>query len=114
MPVLYHSDGNITALIPDLMEAGVTAIHPSQAECLDLREIKKQYGDVLVLCGCLPTQSVFAYGTPEEVIRHLQFLREEIAPGGGLVVEFYNTLMTPTLLANMKVFFQEFYDMARY
>ena len=114
MPVLYHSDGNIAGLIPDLIDAGVTAIHPTQVECMDLQELKKTYGKDLVFSGCLPTQSVFSRGTSEDVVEHLKFLTRVMARDGGLVVEFYNNLLTPTVLANMKVFFVEFYEMARY
>ena len=35
IPVLYHSDGNIEELIPELIEIGVTAINPIQPECID-------------------------------------------------------------------------------
>ncbi len=114
VPVLYHSDGNLTELIPDLMDAGVTGIHPVQVECMDLAAVKREYGKDLVLWGCLPAQSVFAHGTHDEVRKHLRFLMEHIAPGGGLVVEFYNILPTPKLLDNVRVFYEEFYEAARY
>ena len=39
---------------------------------------------------------------------------DEIAPGGGLVVEFYGVLITPKLVENSRAFYKTFYDLARY
>ncbi len=114
VPVMYHSDGNLTALLSDLIDIGVTAVHPLQPECMDLAMLKREYGKDLVLCGCLPMQSVFTSGSAEDVRKHLRFLMKEIAPGGGMVVEFYGVLITPKLPDAARVFYEEFYEMARY
>ena len=114
VPVLYHSDGNLTALLPDLIEVGVTAINPVQVECMDVSTVKRDFGGRLTLWGCLPTQSVFAHGSAGEVRDYLRFLKKELAPGGGLVVEFYNSLVTPQFLGNLRTFYEEFYDLAKY
>ena len=114
VPVLYHSDGNLTDLLPDLVDIGVTAINPAQPECMDLAAVKRGFGGRLTLWGCLPTQSVFARGGADEVRAHLGWLRKELAPGGGLVVEFYNSLVTPKFLGNLRAFYEAFFDLARY
>lgn len=114
VPVLYHSDGNLTDLLPDLIDIGVTAINPAQVECMNLAAVKREYGGRLTLWGCLPTQSVFARGRADEVRDYLGWLRREIAPGGGLVAEFYNSLVTPQFLGNLRAFYEAFFDLARY
>ena len=43
-----------------------------------------------------------------------RFLMKEIAPGGGLVVEFYGVLIIPKLVDNAQAFYEMFYDLARY
>jgi len=35
MYVLFHSDGNLEPLIPDLIECGIDALNPVQPECMD-------------------------------------------------------------------------------
>lgn len=51
-PVMLHSDGNIKPLIPDLIEAGFTAITPVETRAhMDLIELKEQYGDRLAFMG---------------------------------------------------------------
>ena len=111
--VLYHSDGNLTALLPDLIEIGVTAINPVQPECMDLAHVKREFGGDLTLWGCCPVQSIYAHGTAEKVLAHNRFLMEQIAPGGGLVLEFTNMIRTPVVLDNLRTFFETFYEMGR-
>lgn len=112
--VLYHSDGNLTRLLPDLLDIGVTAINPVQPECMDTAQIKADFGSDLTLWGCMPTQTVYASGSREDVIDHLHFLMEKIAPGGGFVVNFINTIMTDTVVDNLQVFNEVFYELGRY
>jgi uroporphyrinogen decarboxylase len=114
VPVLYHSDGKLTGLLRELIEAGVTGIHPVQAECIDIAEAKREFGKELFFWGCLPTQSIFAHGTRDEVRKYMRYLMKEGSRDGGLVVEFYNILQTPKLMDNVGVFYEEFYDLARY
>ena len=114
LPVKYHSDGRLTDLLPDLMDIGVTIVNPVQPECMDLRETKRRFGKDLTLWGCMPVQGVFQHGGPEDIRRHIAFLMEEIAVGGGLVVNFINFLLTERSLENMETFFRRFYEMGRY
>jgi len=106
--VLYHSDGNLTDLLEDLIEIGVTAINPVQPECMDLVETKRRFGGELTLWGCCPVQSVYALGSREEVVEHVRLVRGRLAEGGGLVVQFYNMLLTPKVEENLATFFRAF------
>jgi uroporphyrinogen decarboxylase len=114
MHVLYHSDGNLTELLPDLIEIGVTAINPVQPECMDLVRIKREFGRDLTLWGCCPVQSLYAHDSGDDVREYLRFLMREIAPGGGLVLNFINMVVTPRVLANLRVFFEEFWQVGQY
>ena len=112
LPVAYHSDGDITAMLPDLIEIGITAINPVQPECMDLRTIGREFGADLALWGCTPVQSTYAHGTPAEVRRHTRHLFEEIAPERGLIVQFMNIVITPHVLESLAAFFDEFAECA--
>ena len=114
IPVLYHSDGALTALLPDLIEVGVTAINPCQPEAMPPAEIKRQFGDRLTLWGCCSTQSIYAHGTRQDVLAELKMLMREVAPGGGLIVSFINVLITPRFLENLRQFVESFYELAPY
>jgi uroporphyrinogen decarboxylase len=109
LQVLYHSDGKLTGLLPDLIEVGVTAINPVQPECMDSRETKREFGRDLVLWGCCPVQSTYAFGSREDIITHVGLLKGPLAVGGGLVAQFYNMILTPKVKENLATFFETFY-----
>jgi len=107
IPVLYHSDGRLTDLLPDLIDIGVTAINPVQPECMDLLETKREFGDRLALWGCMPVQSLYAHGSDADVRQHTHFLLDEGARDRGLILQFTNIILTPTVLRNLRAFFGE-------
>jgi len=67
IPCWYHSDGDISLIIDDLIEVGITVLNPVQPECLDVRWLKKRYGGRLAFWGTIGTQTVMPFGKPEDV-----------------------------------------------
>lgn len=67
--VTLHSCGSIEKFIPDLIEAGVDALHPIQAKARNMQaeQLMEKYGDKLIFMGGLDTQDILPFGTPEEV-----------------------------------------------
>lgn len=96
MLIFYHTDGNVSALIPDLIEVGIDILNPVQPECMDPVELKRLYGDRLSFHGCLGTQSVFPFGTADEVRDTVRHLIETVGVGGGL-------LLSPTHMVEPEV-----------
>lgn len=46
LPVIYHTDGDIHLVLPDLIEIGVDCFQPLEAKAhMDIRELKPLYGD---------------------------------------------------------------------
>ncbi|MFW6118786.1 MAG: uroporphyrinogen decarboxylase family protein [Planctomycetota bacterium] len=74
--IWYHSDGNITEVIDDLIEIGVTVLNPLQPECIDVEGVCRRYGDRLLFDGTIGTQSTFPWGDPEEMRRTVRRRRE--------------------------------------
>ena len=112
--VLYHSDGALTGLLPDLIDAGVTAVNPCQPEAMQLAEVKREFGDRVTFWGCTPSQSVYTKGTRADVRASLEALMRDVAPGGGLIVQFYNMLVMPKVQENLRHFVELFFEIARY
>ena len=50
---LFHSDGNLTNLIPDLVTIGFDGLAGVQGECVDLVSLKRQWGQQLTIWGGL-------------------------------------------------------------
>ena len=50
--MIFHCDGDMRPLIPNLIEAGVDCIQPLEVHAgLDVRELKSMYGDRLSFMG---------------------------------------------------------------
>ena len=43
LAVMLHSDGDVTELLPDLIEMGVQILNPLQPEAMDIVSVKRQY-----------------------------------------------------------------------
>ena len=83
---IYHSDGVIYDIIPELIEIGVDVLNPVQPECMEPALLKKTYGDRLSFWGTIGTQTTMPFGTAEEVERKVRENIEIVGEGGGLCV----------------------------
>jgi uroporphyrinogen decarboxylase len=104
--VNYHSDGNIQAIIPDLIEIGVTILNPIQPECMDPAAIKREYGARLTLLGAIGTQSTLPFGTPGDVKQMVARRMRECAPGGGFVIAPTQSLRPEVPWENIVAFYE--------
>jgi len=84
--IFYHSDGDATDIVPDLIEIGVDILNPVQPECMDVFALKQRYGDRLAFWGTLGTQSVLPFGTADDVRRDVRRKIEQVGQGGGLLL----------------------------
>jgi uroporphyrinogen decarboxylase len=86
--VLFHSCGSLTAIIEDLIEAGVDILNPVQVAAvgMDPRELKKRYGGRLAFWGAIDSQRVLPFGSVEDVRKEVERRIEELGEGGGYVL----------------------------
>lgn len=84
--ILYHGDGNMRTVIPDLIEVGVDILNPVQPECLDPYEMKREFGKDLAFWGCVGTQTTQPFGTPASIRETCRRLIREVGKGGGLLL----------------------------
>ena len=77
MKLIQHTDGNVTEILDDLVDAGIDGLNP--LEGMDLAAVKKRYGRHLLLIGNVDS-GVLSFGTPEDV-RHA--VAENIRAGWG-------------------------------
>lgn len=112
LPVWYHSDGDVTAIISDLIDVGVTVLNPVQPECMDLHMLRREYGSRLAFWGTIGTQTVMPFGTPEDVRRAVREMIDLFAPG--LVLAPTHVLEPDVPWANVQAFFQAVEEQGRY
>ena len=83
--VHFHSDGNITPIVGDLVEIGVDILNPVQPECMDQLEVKKNYGDEITIDTGISVQKTLPYGTVDDVRKEALHAMKNLAPGGGFI-----------------------------
>ncbi len=87
---IFHSDGNCTEAMDDLVECGFHAFNPIQPNAMDIDAVKQKWGDKLCLIGNLNLDSTLTLGTVEDVRAEVYERIRTIAPGGGYMVASSN------------------------
>lgn len=84
LDVWFHSDGNITAILPDLLELGVDVLN-CQASLIGLETLKPYAGKICFRTD-IDRQHVLPFVSPAEVKRYVRNLFETIGtPDGGII-----------------------------
>ena len=98
--VMVHSDGDVTELIPDLIEIGVQILNPVQPEAMDVLEIKRRFGRDLCLNGGISTQLTLPRGTTRDVRREVAACLYHLGKGGGYVISPAKAILPDVPLEN--------------
>ncbi|HEX9014850.1 MAG TPA: uroporphyrinogen decarboxylase family protein [Chloroflexota bacterium] len=113
-PWIYHSDGNLSALMPDLLTLGMNAIHPIQPSVMEIGQVKREYGDRVGLVGNIDLDYTLTRGTPEEVDAEVRERIQQAAPGGGYMISSANSLTDYCKLENVFAMAQAVQEYGRY
>lgn len=84
-PFMYHTDGRLWDVIPDLISLGVDALHPIETKAMDINEVKRRHGKHLALIGNIDPNTL-GLGTPDQVRAEVKMRIKDLAPGGGYAV----------------------------
>ena len=90
--IIKHSDGNLTSLVPALLEAGFDGIHPIQPQCMDIAETKRDFGKRTCLLGNIDCSFLLPFGSPDEVRQSVKETIARAAPGGGYIISSSNSI----------------------
>lgn len=100
--LFYHSCGNITELIDDLVEIGVDIINPVQVSAMaDTATLKARFGDRVVFWGAIDTQHVLPHGSVEDVEVEVRRRIHDLGPGGGFVAASVHNIQPDVPPRNM-------------
>jgi uroporphyrinogen decarboxylase len=86
--VMHHSCGSVASIMGDIIEIGVDVLESVQPEAAGMNpyELKKQWGDKITFWGCLGSQSIIPFGTPDQLRAEIHRLRTEMGSGGGYIL----------------------------
>jgi uroporphyrinogen decarboxylase len=109
LPVILHSDGQIQAILQDLVDIGVTVLNPVQPEVIDHAWLKATFGDRLAFYGGVSTQSILPRGDPAQVAQAVKDCSTRLASGGtGLLLAPSHRMMGDIPAANVAALLRSF------
>jgi uroporphyrinogen decarboxylase len=109
LPVVMHSDGQIQAILPDLVEIGLTVLNPVQPEALNHRQLRAEFGMKLAYYGGVSTQTVLPHGKPDDVRAAVRQCIDDLAPDRtGLMLAPSHRMMGDVPLENVEALLSAF------
>jgi len=103
--MFYHSDGDVSAAMDDLIAVGFDIINPIQPECMDPGQVKRRWGDRITMWGSISVRTTLPTGTPESVRTVVQDRIRQCGRDGGLVIAPANVIMYDTPIDNVLAMF---------
>jgi len=97
---LFHSDGWVEPIIPDLIEVGVDILNPVQPEAMDPLSLKQRFGDKLCFDGTISIQRTLPFGTHKDVEDEVRKRIRELGPTG-LILGPSHDVQTDTSVGNL-------------
>lgn len=104
---IHHSCGSIHAIIPDLIDCGVDAIHPIQALAahMEPERLKADFGDKVAFCGGVDAQYLLVKGQPADVRAKVESLRT-LFPTGLIISPSHEAILPDIPPANIEALFK--------
>lgn len=108
LKVQLHCCGGFAPLIPLMIKADLDGLHAVQPNCfgMDLRALKKDFGDKILFNGAIDSHHVLIEGTPALVRERTKEVLEIMMPGGGYIASAsHDTILEETPLENVMMMF---------
>jgi uroporphyrinogen decarboxylase len=82
--VFMHSDGNITEIIPDLIEVGIDALN-SQLFCMDIAELGVKFKGKITFWGEIDRQNILPNGNKKDIEDAVSLVFNNLYSSGGVI-----------------------------
>ena len=93
MPVIKHTDGNITAVLDMIIDSGIDCLDPIDPVAgMDIAMIKEKYGDRVAIKGNVDCAHTLTFGSVEDVIKETLDVIKKTANGGGFILSSSNSI----------------------
>jgi uroporphyrinogen decarboxylase len=114
LKTMYHTCGNVAALVPDFIDCGLDVLQSLQPAAMDLPALKREYGGALAFQGGIDIQQTMPQGTPEEVRREVAERARVLGPGGGYIFCTAHNLLPDVPTENALALFEAYLEHGRY
>lgn len=100
LPIQMHTCGNVTSIVPDLIDIGLDVLEPVQA-CMDFNYLKNEFGKDLCFYGGIDTQDLLTFRSAQEVYDETLRVIDILGKDGGLVIAPSQELMPNVPVENI-------------
>lgn len=102
-PVMYHCDGAIAALIPELIDLGINVLNPIQPDSpgMEAAKLKRDFGDRLTFHGGVDIIKTLPRGTPAEVRSEVRERIRVLGENGGYIMCSSHHIQSDTPVENI-------------
>jgi uroporphyrinogen decarboxylase len=110
--VFHHDDGNITRILPELVDLGIDLLNPVQwrADGMDRQSLKAQYGARLTFHGAMDNQQTLPFGSVEDVRREVRENIRLLGEGSGYILAPCHNLQPLTPPENILAMYETAYQ----
>ncbi len=108
MDVIFHSCGNVTAIVPELIDLGVDVLDPVQPGAMDHAAIGRQFGGKIAFSGGIDLQHLISSGRPQEIKDNVNRVLDALARpfGNAMLIGPANVLTGDVPLENLRALFE--------
>jgi uroporphyrinogen decarboxylase len=107
--VWMHLCGNVTAIVPDLIDAGLNVLNPVQPQAMDVHFLAREFGGQVCFNGGVDVQGTLIHGRPQDVRREVDELVELFGScHGGYIGDTSHSIMPETPLDNVIALYEAF------
>jgi uroporphyrinogen decarboxylase len=92
IPWVFHSDGDLTKVMEDLLDLGMNCVNPFEPPVMDLKVAKHKWGDRICLWGNIDLVQTLPYGTEAEVEAEVKQRIKDAGAGGGYICGTANSI----------------------
>ena len=116
LKVMFHTCGDVYALIPLMIENGLDCLQSLQptATNMDIKRLKKEFGKHLSFQGGMDIQQVLPLGTREDVRKMVKYAADNAKSGGGYIFGTSHNIQADTAIENVAALFEAYHEYGVY
>ena len=114
LKAILHSDGDLRKILDQLVSSGIDGYQSVDPQGhMDIAEVKKQYGDRLILMGNVKSAAL-QDSDPETIRESVRYAIENGKPGGKYIFSTSNCIFAGMPLENYHIMLDEYEKLAYY
>jgi uroporphyrinogen decarboxylase len=116
LKVMYHTCGDVYALIPEFIDCGLDMLQSLQPQAtnMDIKRLKQEFGKDLSFQGGMDIQQILPLGTPDDVRAMVKYAADNAKSGGGYFFGTAHNIQADTDMQNVVALFEAYNEYGVY